>query len=85
MNELTNVNGFWRYREAARFLSITEGVLRKKVSHREVPFAKPFGPRGRVLFDPERLREFVLETAVEPDVLAPPRRGPRGKPVSVQA
>ncbi len=59
--------GFLRYPAAAALLGISPLTLRAKVSRHQVPFCKPFGSRGAVLFDPERLREFVQRGAVEPD------------------
>jgi hypothetical protein len=61
----------WGYREASEFFGVSPLTLRKKVSNRQVPFLKPFGPKGKVLFRPDRLRDFVEASAVEP--LAPSR------------
>lgn len=54
---------FLRYREAAEILRISELTLRKWVAERRVPFCK-IG--GRVIFEPERLMEWVQGQRVEP-------------------
>lgn len=66
MNDGKTLAGFWRYEQAAAFMGISPLTLRGKVCRREVPYIKPFGPHGRVLFNPDRLREFVERGAVEP-------------------
>ena len=57
---------FLRYDEAARLLRCSPETLRKKVSRREVPFIKPFGRRGAVLFSERDLLAFLEAKRVEP-------------------
>jgi excisionase family DNA binding protein len=66
MSDEKPLSAFLRYPEAAALLGISPLTLRGKVSRHQVPFLKPFGPKGRVLFDPDRLRAFVQAGAVEP-------------------
>lgn len=54
------------YNEAAKILKIAPTTLRKKTMRREVPFLKPFGPNGRVLFEREALEEFLRASRVAP-------------------
>ena len=54
------------YSEAAGVLKIAVLTLRKKVMRREVPFLKPFGPKGRVLFEREALEAFLAASRVAP-------------------
>jgi excisionase family DNA binding protein len=54
-----SLSAYWRYPEAAAFLGISQGTLRRKVMEGTVPCFHPFGRKGRVLFDPEELDRFV--------------------------
>lgn len=54
----------WRYPDAARYLGISPATLRRKVMERAVPFYRPFGLKGRVLFDPDDLVAFVRQHRV---------------------
>lgn len=58
------LSSLWRYPDAARFLGIAPATLRRKVMDREVPFYRPFGLKGRVLFDPDDLAAMVRATRV---------------------
>ena len=62
----TKYSNMLRYREAAEFLGISPLTLRRKVSERRLPFIKPFGPNGPVLFDPSDLHEFLRKNRVDP-------------------
>jgi excisionase family DNA binding protein len=64
MSDTKPLSAFWRYAEAADFLGITPGTLRRKVMYHAVPFARPFGKKGRVLFDPADLEAFVEASKV---------------------
>jgi excisionase family DNA binding protein len=66
MSNAKNLSELWQYAEAAQYLNITAGTLRRKVMLRQVPFYRPFGKHGRILFDPDDLREFVKASRVEP-------------------
>lgn len=61
----TNVqSGYVGYEEAARYLSISEGSLRRYVHLRRLPHRKPFGLKGRTLFVLAELDEFMNRHAV---------------------
>lgn len=66
MSDTKCICELWRYPQAAAFLGIAPATLRRKVMERAVPFYRPFGNKGRVLFDPEDLRAFVLRSRVAP-------------------
>ena len=55
-----------RYNDAAEFLGLSPLTLRKKVCQRAIPFIKPFGPNGPVLFDPKELNEWLDSCRVHP-------------------
>ena len=59
-------DSFLRYEEAAQLLRCSVQTLRKKVAHREVPFIKPFGRKGAVLFSERDLLAFLEAKRVEP-------------------
>ena len=59
-----SISSLWRYQEAASFLGITPGSLRRKVMLHQVPHLKPFGKHSRVLFDPAELDAFVRASRV---------------------
>ena len=65
-DETKSLSTLWRYPDAARYLGISPATLRRKVMCQEVPFMRPFGMHGRVLFDPEDLRAFVRASRVSP-------------------
>ncbi len=55
--------GFIRFREAAELLGLAENTVRRYTSQQKIPHLKV----GRlVFFDPERLREWVEDKAIEP-------------------
>jgi len=56
----------WRSPRAAEYLGISPGHLRRLCMERVVPFLKPFGSKGRTLFDPEDLAQFVRASRVAP-------------------
>lgn len=64
MSDAKAVCEMWRYPAAARYLGIAETTLRRKVMELEVPFYRPFGLKGRVLFSPRDLEEFVQASKV---------------------
>ncbi len=66
---MNNNESFLNYPEAALLLRISPQTLRKKVCRREIPYFKPFGPRGRVLFSETDLMAFIKSTRVEPDLV----------------
>ena len=55
---------YLRYPGAALLLGVSESHLRKLVMARAVPHVKPFGARGRVLFDRLELERFIDEHRV---------------------
>ena len=61
---MNTIPEMWTYDEAARYLRIRPDSLRRKVMLGQVPAHRPFGKRGRVLFDPDELREFIRNSAV---------------------
>jgi hypothetical protein len=66
MDDLKTLSSMWRYPEAASFLGVSPATLRRKVMLRKVPFMRPFGFKGRILFDPEDLVAFVKASRVDP-------------------
>jgi hypothetical protein len=66
VSEEKRLSNMLRYPAAAEFLGISPATLRRKVMLHQVPFMRPFGFKGRVLFDPLRLEEFAKQSAVEP-------------------
>lgn len=56
----------WRSDEAAHFLRISTGHLRRLVMLRAVPVFKPFGKAGRSYYDPDDLAQFVRRSRVAP-------------------
>ena len=66
MSDTQSIHGFLRYEEAAKLLGISASTLRRKVMLHQIPFARPFGMRSRVLFDEEVLRDFVRSKSVAP-------------------
>jgi excisionase family DNA binding protein len=65
-NDTKSLSALWRYPDAARYLGISPATLRRKVMEAAVPFYRPFGKHGRVLFDPDDLRNFVQASRVAP-------------------
>ena len=61
-----SISTLWRYPQAAAYLGISPGTLRRKVMLSEVPFLRPFGKGGRVLFSPADLEKFVMAHRVAP-------------------
>jgi len=49
--------------KAAEFLGVSVHTLRTWTGRREIPFIKL---RRRVLFDPEKLREFIEKNSILP-------------------
>jgi excisionase family DNA binding protein len=70
-----SIHDLWGYREAAEFLHITPGTLRRRVMERSLPFYRPFGKGSRVLFDPDDLAIFVQASRVEPIEIDAERQG----------
>ena len=66
MNEPKRLSEMWGYAAAAEYLNISVAHLRKLTMVGRVPFYRPFGIGGRVLFDPDELRDFVLASRVSP-------------------
>ena len=57
--------GFIRFHEAAELLGLAENTVRRYTAQQKIPHFKV----GRlVFFDPERLRRFVMDKAIEPVV-----------------
>jgi excisionase family DNA binding protein len=59
-------DNFLRYEEAAKLLRCCPQTLRKRVCYRQIPFIKPYGKRGMVLFSENDLRAFLEASRVEP-------------------
>ncbi len=66
--------------EVADLLGLKRPTVYKKVCRREIPFIKPGGPRGRVLFRPEDLEAFIASRRVPSYEEAAKRRRPQGQP-----
>ena len=66
MDTTKSLSELWRYPQAAKYLGITPGTLRRKVMLHQIPFMRPFGRKGRILFDPDDLHEFVEASRVSP-------------------
>ena len=52
------------YAGASTYTGIPQSTLRKYVSQRRVPFLKPFGRKGRVVFLKSDLDSFLLASRV---------------------
>ena len=52
------------YAGASKYTGIPQSTLRKYVSLRRVPFLKPFGRKGRVVFLKSDLDNFLLASRV---------------------
>jgi len=59
-----SINKLWNYREAADYLNVSPGTLRRWVMLRRIPYLKPFGANSRVLFDPDDIKRFVYASRV---------------------
>lgn len=66
MNQTKPLAELWSNVEAAAFLRISRGHLRRLCMERAVPHLKPFGAKGRTFYDPVDLTDFVRRSRVAP-------------------
>lgn len=60
----SETNHLFSVDEAAHFLGVSAGKVRKDLREQTIPFVR-IG--RRVVFDPDRLRRFVADHTVEPE------------------